>query len=216
MNFLVFLFFLHTVIATFLLGGKFVMRRNDGVFRSFGISLLFDAIAFTIWLFGLVRPENLLISITLGAISFLISLVFLFHVSFQQAQQINTRWLLTALGSVFAFVIFYVGRYYDPTDAYISSEGLLFFNLGPIVQMLYIFGLSLAALPAIDLLASKFKLPYSALVRYGFIAEVVGGIMLITSKDVSALYIAGWIMGVVYFILWTTLLFNKKAWSAVN
>ena len=213
MNSFVLLFFLHTVVATFLLGGKFVMRRDDRVFKFFGIALLLDAVAFLAWSFGLIQPASLLICVTLGAIAFLVSMVFLFYVSFHKVQEVTTRWVLMALGILAVCGVFYIGRYMDPADAYISQEGLFFFNLGPLVQMLYIFVLALAALPAIDLLASKFKAPYSTLVRYGFIAEVVGGIMLITSKDIQVLYISGWVIGIVYFVLWTTLLFSRKAWS---
>ena len=213
MNLSVLLFFLCTVVATFLLGGKFVMRRNDHVFRSFGIALLLDAVAFLAWTFGLIQPENLLPSVTFGAVIFLVSLVFMFHVSIQKIQQVSTRWLLMVVGIIAVCGIFYTGHYIEPAHAYISEEGLFFFGLGPLVQMLYIFALAFAALPAIDSLASKFKSLYSGLIRYGFIAEVVGGIMLITSKDVNVLYITGWIIGIVYFVLWTTLLFSHKAWS---
>lgn len=212
MNPSVVLFFLHTVLATLLLGLKFA-RRSDAVFKFFGLALLLDAAAFAAWSFGVIVPENLLASVTVGAVCFLVSLVFFFRASLQDAPA-TTRFLLTILGVVAVCGIFYVGRYYmDPADAYISPEGLLFFNLGPLVQMLYIFGLALAALPAVDLVASKFRSPYAALVRYGFIAEVVGGIILITSKDVQVLYISGWIMGLVYLSIWTTLLFSRKAWS---
>jgi len=82
--------------------------------------------------------------------------------------------------------------------------------------MLYIFALSLTTLPLIDLVASKFEGSYSALVRYGFIAQIVGGIMLITSNDVQVLYITGWVVGTIYFVLWTTLLFSHKAWSKAH
>ena len=114
-----------------------------------------------------------------------------------------------------ALGIFYIGHI-DPNYAYISPEGFFFFNLGPLIQMLYIFGLALATLPAIEIVASKFTSSYAALIRYGFIAEVAGGIMLLTSKDSQALYITGWIIGLVYLWLWTTLLFSKKAWFNIN
>jgi hypothetical protein len=185
--------------------------RADRVFKFFGIALLLDATAFVAWTFGVIRPENLLISVTVGAVLFLISLVFFLRTSVQQAQP-TTRSLVTGLGVVAILGIFYIGHN-DPALAYISPEGFFFFNLSPLVQMLYIFGLTLAMLPAIDLVASKFKSSYAVLVRYGFIAEVVSGILLITSKDTQVLYIAGWVIGIVYLLLWTTLLFSKKAWS---
>jgi hypothetical protein len=163
------------------------------------------------WLFGIIRPENLLISVTVGAILFLVSLVFFLYSSVQKEKS-TTRWLLTGIGIASVLGIFYVGHI-DPATAYISEEGFLFFNLQPLMQMLYIFGLMLTAIPAIELIASKFESPYALLVRYGFIAEAVSGIMLIISKDTKVLYIAGWVIGVVYFFLWFTLLFNKKAWT---
>ena len=139
----------------------------------------------------------------------LASLVFMFIAAIQQTQA-STRKFLTIFGVILVGIIFYLGHI-DPSTAYISPEGLFFFNLSPLMQMLYIFGLAFAALPAIDLVAAKFTPCYSALVRYGFIAEVIAGIMLITSKDSLVLYITGWIIGMVYIALWTTLLFSKKS-----
>ena len=122
----------------------------------------------------------------------------------------------TILGAVAVIGIFLVGKY-SPNMAYISPEGLLFFNLTPLVQMLYIFALALTFLPLANIVASKFGSSYySALVQYGFIAQFVGGIILITSTDVRVLYITGWIIGIVYFVLWATLLFNRKAWLNTN
>ena len=213
MNSLVLLFFLHNVLATLFLGLKF-MGRNDRVFKSFGIALLLNAAAFVVWSFGILQPESLLTSVTVGAVCFLISLVFMLRTVAQDVPASN-RWLVTILGVVAVFGIFYVGHA-DPSTAYISPEGFFFFNLGPTVQMLYIFGLALAAIPAINLVASKFKSSFALLVRYGFIAEVVAGIMLITSKDVQVLYITGWVIGAVYVALWGTLLFNRNAWSGTN
>ena len=214
MNSSVILFFVSNVLATVLLGGKFVTKK-DPLFKYFGIGLLLDAAAFAMWTIGYVNPEQLLTFITFGAIAFLASLVVFLYASLEQVPA-STRLLVTVLGAVAVAGIFYVGRYVDPANAFISPEGFLFFNLTPLVQMLYTFALALITLPVIDLVASKFKAPYSALVRYGLIAEVVGGVMLITNKDPQTLYITGWIIGTVYFVLWATLLFNRKAWSSAN
>lgn len=213
MNPLVLLFFLHNVLATFFLGMKFV-RRNDSAFKSFGIGLLLNAVAFAVWLFGIMQPESLLTSVTIGAVCFLVALVFMLRTVVQNASA-GTRLLVTGLGIAAALGIYFVGHA-DPSTAYISPEGFFFFNLGPLVQMLYIFGLAFAIIPAVDLVASKFRSWYAVLVRYGFIAEVVAGIMLVTSKDIQVLYITGWIIGTVYVALWGTLLFNRNAWSNTN
>jgi len=210
MNSLVILFFLHNVLATFFLGMKF-LGRNDRVFKSFGIALLLNAVAFAIWTYGILQPASMLTSVTIGAVCFLASLVFMLRTAVQNSSG-STQWLVTILGIAAVLGIYFVGHA-DPSTAYISPEGFFFFNLGPMVQMLYIFGLALAAIPAIDIVASKFRGLYSVLVRYGFIAEVVAGIMLVTSKDVQVLYITGWVIGTVYVALWGTLLFNRNSWS---
>jgi hypothetical protein len=215
MNLLVSLFFLHTVFATLALGLKF-FNREDRVFRLFGIALLFDAAAFAAWGYGLiVSPENLLVLVTVGAVAFLVSLVFFYYVSIFRASA-GSRTLLLGVAVAAVLAIFYIGRYIDPASAFISPEGLLFFNLTPLVQMLYLFALAFATIPAIDMIATKFKNPYAALLRYGLIAEIVGGIMLITSRDEQVLYLTGWVIGLVYVALWGTLLLNKKAWPSGN
>ncbi|MDP3697019.1 MAG: hypothetical protein Q8R55_03220 [Candidatus Taylorbacteria bacterium] len=213
MNISVIAFFTSNVLAAVLLGVKFV-SKNDPVFKYFGIGLLFDAAAFAFWTIGYVNSGLFLTCVTFGAIALLISFVFFLRASLQKHSS-STRIFGTVLGAVAVIGIFLVGRY-SPNFAFISPEGLLFFNLTPLVQMLYIFALSLTFLPLTDLVASKFESPYSALVRYGFITQFVGGIMLITSANVQVLYITGWIIGTVYFALWATLLFNRKAWSGAN
>jgi len=214
MNISVALFFASNVVATVLLGGKF-FQRKDHVLKLFGMGLLLDGLAFAMWTIGYINPDQLLPFVTYGAIAFLVSLAVFLFTSLESASASN-RLLITATGVVALLGIFYTGRYIDPGTASISSNGFLFFNLTPFVQMLYTFALALIALPVIDLVADKFKAPYSVLVRYGLIAEVVGGVMLITNKDAQTLYITGWVIGIVYFVLWTSLLFNKKAWAGTN
>lgn len=215
MNTSVVLFFLFNVLATAVLGIKFANKRDDKVFKMFGIALLFNAAAFAVWSFGVIRPESLLNSVTLGTIIFLISLVFLFYTSIQKVESVNTRRGLMVLGVIVVLGVFYIGHL-DPSYAYISSEGYLFFNLGPLMQMLYVFILALVALPAVDLVASKFKSSYSVIFRYSLIAQISGGIMLLTSKDFQVLYVTGLIIGFVYLLLLIIFVFKSKAWANVN
>jgi hypothetical protein len=213
MNISVVLYFLHNVLATFFLGGKFMSRHNK-VLKVFGMALMLDAAAFAAWAYGVVNSQSLLPSVTVGAVLFLASLVFMFNAFFSESSS-STRLFMTIVSILAVGGIFLVGHA-DPAYATISSEGFLFFNLSPFVQMLYIFALSIASFPLVDLIAVKFKSPYSSLIRYGFIAEIVSGIVLITSRDADVLYITGWLVGVVYVLLWSTLLFGKKAWDGVN
>jgi len=212
MNPSVVLFFVFNVLATAILGGKFASRRNDPFFKDFGIAMILNAIAFAIWSFGVISPAYLLPCVTLGTIVFLIALILLFFTAVQKSHSASTKWFLTLLGALVALGVFYVGHL-DPNYALISPEGFLFFNLGPVVQMLYVFVLLLAVLPSVDLIASKFKSPYSSLFRYSMIAELCGGVMLITSKDSQALYLTGWIIGLVYLVLLVSFVFGRKAWE---
>jgi hypothetical protein len=210
MNSSVLAFFVTNVLAAALLGGKFAAKK-DRVFKYFGIGLLFDAVAFAFWTIGYISPSVLLSCVTFGAIALLVSLVFFFIASLQEYST-GTRTLGAVIGAIVVVAIFFIGRS-SPNLAFVSPEGLLFFNLAPFVQMLYIFALSFTFLPPTEFIAAKFNAPYSALVRYGFIAQFVGGVMLITSKDVQALYITGWVIGIVYVCLWLVLFFSKSAWN---
>lgn len=213
MNILIVLFFIFNVFATAVLGGLFLKKgAGDHVFKTFGIALLINAVAFVIWSFGVIRPESLLTCVTLGTVAFLISLIFLFYTSVQKVHTAINRQLLIILSIIVVVGLFFIGHA-DPSFAYISPEGFLFFNLGPLMQMLYVFVLVITILPAINLVASKFKSIYSTIFRYGFIAQVCSGIMLMTTKDSQVLYITGWIIILVYFLLLITFLFSKKAWS---
>ena len=218
MNPSVLLFFLHNVLATVLLGGKFVSKR-DPVTKNFGIALLLDGVAFAIWSVAVaLKPANLETYVTIGVFFFVASLIAFLNAGTQNMSPSARRSLLV-LGVIVGAVVFYIRAFVYPSMPSFSAGGFFFFNPHPIVQMIYIFGLALTAIPAIDALASKFQGVYAGLIRYGFIAEVVGGVILITSTNagsanVSALLLTGWIIGLVYFLLWTTLLFSRKAWSA--
>jgi hypothetical protein len=146
----------------------------------------------------------------------LFSLIFLFYTSVQKIHTAINRQLLIILSIIIVIGIFLIGNADSLTNAYVSPEGFLFFNLGPLMQMLYIFVLALTIFPAIDIVASKFKAIYSVIFRYSFIAQVCGGIMLITTKDARILNITGWVIMLVYFLLLITFLSNKKAWSNLD
>lgn len=211
MNLLVALFFLHNVLATAFLGGKFV-SRNDNVLKSFGIALLLNCAAFAIWSFAvLTRHENLSTYVTYGVVFFISALVFLLNTGIQDLKS-DTRLKVLLAGSLLALVLFYLRTFVYPSNASFSTEGFFFFNIHPLMQMFYIFGLVITSLPAIYAVASKFKSYYASLIRLCFPIEVIGGIILITTTDSQVLYLTGWIMGIAYFALWSPLLFGRKAW----
>lgn len=209
MNLLVTLFFLHNVLATAYLGSKFYSQK-DKVLKSFGIALLLNSVAFTIWSFAvLTKPENLSTFVTIGVGFFITALVFFLNTATQNLKS-DLRSKLLIIGSLFGIVLFYLRTFVYPASPYFSSEGFFFFNIHPLVQLLYAVGLFVIALPAVMLVASKFKNFYTTLIRSCFLVEIIGGIVLITTSDSQILYLAGLIMGTAYFALWVPLLFNKK------
>lgn len=212
MNIGVLLFFLHNILATALLGYKF-FRCKDPVYKNFGIALLLDSVAFAVWSAAVVlNPINLDQFVTVGAAFFIASLVFLLITGIQKVTA-STRRVLIILGVVIGVALFFARTFLYASAPAFSLEGLFFFNLQPIITMIYIFGLMLTALPAIDAVASKFDHPYSKLVRYGFITEIAGGVILITTVDTQVLNIIGWVMGAAYLALWSILLFSRNAWK---
>jgi hypothetical protein len=216
MNPSVVLFFIHNVLATFLLGMKF-SRRKDPVVKDFGYGLLLNSAAFAIWsAAAFARPQNLQFFVTLGAVFFIVSLIVFLAAGLQKVDGSNRRTLLMA-GSVIALVLFIFRTFNFPSQPGFSPEGYFFFNAHPVVQIIYIFGLGLTVLPAAAALASRFNNSgYGRLIHYGFIAQVMGGIILLTSNNILVLTIDGWIIGLTYLLMWTTLLFNQKAWSGVK
>src|SRR3989344_6130014 len=99
MNIGVLLFFLHNILATALLGYKFVSSK-DSVFKNFGIVLLLDSVAFAVWSAAVVlKPENLDLFVTVGAAFFITSLVFLL-ITGTQNMNTSTREMLVILGVV--------------------------------------------------------------------------------------------------------------------
>ncbi len=215
MNLLVTLFFLQNIIVTTLLGYKFFSQKNP-VFKNFGIALFLNAVAFAIWSYAIItQASDLGFYVTAGAAPFIGSLVFLMLVSAQKVSE-SMRKNLVIGSAVVGLVLFALRTFVYPSAPSISEEGLFFFNLHPIIQMLYALGLGFTAIPAISFVAAKFKGRYSAIVRYGFLLEVIGGILLMTTSNTFMLYILGWVMGITYFVLCVTLVFNKKTWSLSN
>jgi len=210
MNLLVAAFFLHNVLATLFLGFKFKGQSNP-TFKNFGRALILISIAFAIWTTAILFNLDLESYVTVGAAFFAAALVMLLAAGIQSLKT-SQRHSIILWGSLLATALFLTRTLIYPSQPGFSPEGLFFFSPHPIIQIAYIFGLALTALPAINAVADKLKGGVSYLVRYGFIAEVMGGIILITSTATLVLYIAGWIIGITYFALWTTLLFNKKVW----
>jgi hypothetical protein len=215
MNPLVIVFFLHNVLATGILGYLF-FKRKDPVVKNFGLALSLLSVAFGVWTLAIMsKTANLDVFVTFGVL-FLIGAIVAFLNAGTQHLNGDTRKILLIVAGVMGLLLLYLRSFVFPSQPGFSPEGFFFFNAHPIVQMIYVFGLALTTFPAIEALASRFKGCPALLIRYGFIAEVVGGILLITNINIPVLVLTGFIIGVVYFALWTTFAFSKKAWSEIH
>ncbi|MEP7204769.1 MAG: hypothetical protein ABI716_01075 [Candidatus Saccharibacteria bacterium] len=219
MNTSVLMFFVFNVLAALLLGIKFFSKRNV-VMKCFGVGLMLDSVAFAMWSLAVAihpAPVDLEAYVLVGVVFFLLSLLAYLYAGIQQLNP-SARLLVMVLGAVAGLVILYARGFMFPSSPSFSNEGFFFFNPNPIMQMLYMFSLAFTALPAISALASKFKGIYAGVLGYGLIAQVVGGLMLITSTDASssnstALYITGWVIGIVYLVLLAAFVFTGEAWN---
>jgi len=213
MNISVLLFFLNNVFATLLIGSKFSLRK-EREFKTFGIGLIFIGIAFVIWSLAVATQTlNLERYITWGGVFFIISLIFFVFSSQESKLKQPLIWL-----SIFGgLILLYLRAFVYPSNPGFSEQGFFFFNTHPVIQMFYIFALLLATIPAIDNVSQKLKSPYEKIFRYGFIIEVAGGIILLTSNinnpDTLALNITGWIIATVYLLLLSIFFFDKRVWE---
>lgn len=211
----VILFFLHNVLATILLGFQFGSKQEP-VFKYFGFGLLLDSVAFAIWSAAVIfKPADLETFVMIGALFFIASLVAFFAAAIQHVSPKKRNRMLIA-ASVLGVAAFLTRTLVYMGNPGFSAEGLFFFNLHPVMQVVYVFALALAVLPAIDAVATRIKDPvFSNLVRYGFIIEVIGGIMLMMSTDLLVLTLSGCLISFTYFALWMMSFGRAKAWKEV-
>jgi hypothetical protein len=212
MNLSVLIFFLHTTLATAVVGGMF-LKRGGNVAKYFGIGLLLETVGFASWALAVMMPANLPILVTVGAVLTLVSFI-LFLLSGTDDIAPALKRLTTVAGVVFVIATFIAGRYIFPTPKFLSDEGFLIFNLAPFVQLMYVTILVLVAIPLIEKVSALFISGYSTFVKFALGIQVVGAIVLITSTDTLSLLVAGWAIGLTYFAFWTTLLFRKDIWRS--
>ncbi|MDP3989354.1 MAG: hypothetical protein Q8P93_03915 [bacterium] len=210
MSLSVLLFFLHTTLATAIVGGIF-LKKGGNVAKYFGIGLLLEAVGFASWALAVMMPDSLATLVTIGAVLTLVSFVSFLRAATDDIS-LSLRTLIMTVGSLFILAIFIVRGYVFPTPRFISEEGLLMFNLAPFVQLMYVTILVLMAIPLVEKVARMFKAGYSTFVKFALGVQVVGAIILITSMDTPSLLVAGWAIGLTYFALWATLLLRKDIW----
>jgi hypothetical protein len=211
MSLSVLLFFLHTTLATAIVGGIFVKKGGD-VAKYFGIGLLIETVGFASWALAVMMPDNLATFVTIGSALTLISFIAFLRAATDDISS-SLRNLILGAGTLFILATFVAGRYIFPTPKFISDEGFLMFNLAPFVQLMYTTILVLVAIPLVEKVARMFNAGFSTFVKFALGVQVVGAIILITSDDALSLLVAGWAIGLTYFALWTSLLFRKDIWS---
>lgn len=211
MNLSVLLFFLHTTLATAVVGGVFLKRGNN-VAKYFGIGLLLEAVGFASWALAVMMPGSLATFVTIGAVLTLVSFMVFLRAATDDISS-SLRNMIIGAGTLFVLATFIAGRYIFPTPKFISDEGFLMFNLAPFVQLMYVTILVLTAIPLVEKVSRMFKAGFSTFVKFALGIQVAGAIILITNADTLSLLVAGGSIGLTYFALWTSLLFRKDIWS---
>ena len=214
MNNLVVLFFVHTTVATFILGWKFY-SQNDAVIKKFGIGLLLNGMAFAVWSAAvLLNPDDLETWTKAGAVFFVGTLYF-FLVAGTNDLEAKLRGKAMGGGILLLVLLVVLRGFFYPSEPYFSEAGLFYFNIHPIPNALYIAALTFAGFPAFSAVANRMSAGYALLVKAGFTALAIGSIILLVSFDEGLLYIDGWVLGISYLVLWTSLLFGgSKPWQA--
>ncbi len=194
MNFMVGLFFLSATLIGLVAALQFLQAKNKTL-KAFGFGLLLNSLAFAIWTAAvLIQPAQLEAWVTIGVVPFILSLLAYLSAGIQKLPNKSQQNLLAA-ASVLGVGLFALRTYVLPSHADFSADGLFFFNPDPVVNAIYVVSLVFVGLVAIPAASGKFK---NFVDRTVFVAAfttlVIGGILLLTTKDTTLLYLTGYAM----------------------
>ncbi len=202
MNATVLLFFGYTTLATLFLGYRF-WSSNNKTLKWFGMGLFLNGVAFAIWSTAVLQHSaNLDTWVTAGSLFLALALVAFFKAS---ANVFGENSTFFGLGVIYTIVLFVTRTFVYPSTPSFSPEGLLFFNVQPVVQAMYILAFVWAVFPVFNYMAEKvYQGTTGEIVRYGFIVVVMGSVLLIVSTDPALVNIAGWAIGLAYLSILLT------------
>ena len=204
-DYMVPLFFVAGSGAMLFLAYRF-RSADDKVFKNFGNGLALYGLAFAIWTLAvLTKPTDLDTITTLGVIPFAAAHIFFLMVATHKMKAASRSTLVMG-GIAYLVLLFLLKLFVYPSNPGFSANGLFYFHAQPPLVALYIGAFGLTLIPAIYAVGEKLKdVTLRYIVQAMFTIAAIGGIILVTSVDDNLQTINGWVMGVTYFILLTTL-----------
>lgn len=199
-------FFLQMVLGTAILSW-WLLKRKDKTVKTFGLGMAGYSLGLAAWsLLVLTKPDDLQPLILAGAIPFLLAHLAYAKVAYKNLDFTKTSALtLVVLGAIAG--TFIVRTFLYPSDPYFSDEGLLFFGLHPLSVAFYITTISLTFLPAISVLASRFKKGnLKTVMHVGLTTLYINSIILVSGKDDALLLINGVVMSIALLAVWVAAL----------
>ncbi len=198
---LFFVFVTLCVLATAYLLPRYV--QSDSA-RRFGLGLWLVGVAFALWSFAVItKPvDTLNLWVTIGLIVMIAALLLIVSAATRHLRQ-SEQQLALGLAVVFAAVLLIV-RFFYPSAPYFSGGGLFYFGQQPIITFLTVFLLAGTIVPAVLAIGREMKekdLLSSNVFIGASITELIGGVLLLSSRDDNLLLLVGWSMGIAFALL---------------
>lgn len=191
---------LSVLISAYLLP-RYVPSRGT---KRFGLGLWLVGVAFAIWSVAVItKPvDTLYLWVTVGLIVILAALVLIVSAATSHLSRSDQQLaLLLAVGYA---VVLVVVRFFYPSSPYFSGNGLFYFGQQPIVAFLTIALLVGAIVPAVLVVAAEIKqrdLLSSNVFVGACMTQLIGGVLLLSSRDDSLIILVGWAMSIGYAFL---------------
>lgn len=201
---LVILFFVFVTLCVFATAYLLPRYVQSSSARRFGLGLALVGIAFAIWSFAVItKPvDTLYLWVTIGLVIMIAALVLIVSAATSHLRQ-SEQQLALGLTIVFAAVLIVV-RFFYPSTPYFSAAGLFYFGQQPVITFLTVALLGGTIVPAVLAIAREMKEKdlLSSNVFIGVcMTELIGGVLLLSSRDDNLLILVGWAMGIAFAFL---------------
>jgi len=170
-------------LALFALSAMYFTSKEK-VKRLFGVGILLNAIAFSLWAFMMLSsPESIVTITTIGTVVFIASFI-VFALVVASSLKGTTRLVTTAITAV-AFAVLILLRFvFVRSEPHFMENGL--FNFGTYAEVMYAYVVisALTIMPAVYIIADKIKnANYKVMVQLGGSLAVISISVLLISQD---------------------------------
>jgi|GEM_PF-1833170 len=170
-------------VALLVLSIMYFMSK-DKVKKLFGIGILLNAIAFSLWAFMMLSsPESIEAITTIGTVVFIASFI-VFSLVVASSLKGMTRFVTSAVTAI-AFAVLILLRFvYVKSEPHFMENGLFNFGTDAEVMYAYVVISALTIMPAVYIIADKIKdANYRVMVQLGGSLAVISISVLLISAD---------------------------------